>query len=181
MGIADFGVEEAKQKIKSIRATYQQEQLKIIKSEKSGAGVEDVYKPNMKWFAAMHGVMNSGRLKRNTTSNMDCRTPANKDDTIEVDNENTFVEEDTQQSDFQKPVSCNSVNNEGTRSTKRAVDTPTSRRTRNKVSSVMTAIQELKSPNQTVNSVYTEDECDVFGRHIAMQLKKLPDDICIIA
>ena len=68
IGLENFTTEEAKQKIKSLRATYQQESHKIDKSLRSGAGLEDVYKPSMKWFTLMTEVMKSGVLKRGTVS-----------------------------------------------------------------------------------------------------------------
>jgi len=68
MGLENFTTEDAKQKIKSLRATYQQESHKIDKSWRSGAGLEDVYKPSMKWFTLMTEVMKSGVLKRRTFS-----------------------------------------------------------------------------------------------------------------
>jgi len=47
MGLENFTTKDAKQKSKSLRATYQQESHKIDKSLRSGAGLEDVYKPSM--------------------------------------------------------------------------------------------------------------------------------------
>ena len=68
MGLENFTTEEAKQKIKSLRATCQQESHKIDKSLRSGAGLEDVCKPSMKWFTVMTEVMKSCVLKRGTVS-----------------------------------------------------------------------------------------------------------------
>jgi hypothetical protein len=68
MGLVHFTTEDAKQKIKSLRSTYQQESHKIDKSFSSGAGLEDVYKPSMKWFTLMNEEMKSGVLKRRTIS-----------------------------------------------------------------------------------------------------------------
>jgi len=62
MGLENFTTEDAKQKIRSLRATYQQESHKIDKSLSSGAGLEDVNKPSMKWFTLMTEVMKSGVL-----------------------------------------------------------------------------------------------------------------------
>jgi hypothetical protein len=53
MGLENFTTENAKQKIKNLRATYQQQSHKIDKFLSSGAGLEDVYKPSMKWFTLM--------------------------------------------------------------------------------------------------------------------------------
>ena len=68
MGLENFTTEQAKQKIKSLRATYQQESHITDKSLRSGAGLEDVYKPSMKWFTLMTEVTKSGVLKKGTVS-----------------------------------------------------------------------------------------------------------------
>jgi hypothetical protein len=68
MGLQKFTTEDAKQKIKGLRATYQQESHKIDKSLSSGAGLGDVYKPSVKWCTLITEVMKSGVLKRGTVS-----------------------------------------------------------------------------------------------------------------
>jgi hypothetical protein len=47
MGLENFTTEDAKQKIKSLRATFQQESHKIDKSLSSGSGLKDVYFCNL--------------------------------------------------------------------------------------------------------------------------------------
>jgi hypothetical protein len=47
MGLENFTTENAKQKIKSLRATYQQESHKIDRPLSSGAGLKDVYFCNL--------------------------------------------------------------------------------------------------------------------------------------
>jgi hypothetical protein len=79
MVLENFTTEDAKQKIKSLRATYQQESHKIEKSLGSGAGLEDVYKPSMKWFTLMIKVMKSVVLKRGTLSTSAICTSSNLD------------------------------------------------------------------------------------------------------
>ena len=68
MEMENFTTEDAKQKIKSLRATYQQESHKFDKFLRSGAGLDDVYKPSMKWFMLMTEVMISGVFKRGDVS-----------------------------------------------------------------------------------------------------------------
>jgi hypothetical protein len=69
MALENFTTEDAKLKIKClIRGTYQQEAHKMDKSLSSGASLEDVYKPSMKWFTLMTEVMKIGVLKRGTVS-----------------------------------------------------------------------------------------------------------------
>jgi hypothetical protein len=79
MGLENFTAEDAKQKIKSLRATYQQGSHEIEKSLSSGAGLEDVYKQSMKWFTLMTEVMKSGVLKRGTVSTSAICTSSNLD------------------------------------------------------------------------------------------------------
>ncbi|KAG8254898.1 hypothetical protein J6590_106022, partial [Homalodisca vitripennis] len=68
MELDDFGVIEAKAKIKALRSTYNLEVEKQKKSEKSGAGLDDV--PSVKWFKTMKEIMTTGTLKRRTQSNL---------------------------------------------------------------------------------------------------------------
>ena len=67
MDIDNFEIQDVRQKIKSIRSTYQQEQIKV---EKSGTGIQDVYKPAVKWFQLMNDVMKQGVMKRTLTNNL---------------------------------------------------------------------------------------------------------------
>jgi hypothetical protein len=68
MALDNFSTEDAKHKIKCLRGTYQQEAHKMDRSLSSGAGLEEVYKPPMKWFTLMTEVMKIGVLKRETVS-----------------------------------------------------------------------------------------------------------------
>lgn len=49
MELDGFTVEDAKQKIKSLRATYNEECNNIAKSTISGSGADNVYKPQIEW------------------------------------------------------------------------------------------------------------------------------------
>ena len=70
MDIDNFEIQDVKQKIKSLRSTYQLEQIKVQKSEQSGASIEDVYKPALKWFQLMNDVMKQGVMKRASMNNL---------------------------------------------------------------------------------------------------------------
>jgi hypothetical protein len=50
LNIPDLTREDVKLKIKSIRSRYSSELAKILKSEKSGAGRDDIYAPKLFWF-----------------------------------------------------------------------------------------------------------------------------------
>jgi len=47
-------VEAVKKKVNSLRASYRRELQKIKRSGRSGAGVDDVYKPNIWYFHELH-------------------------------------------------------------------------------------------------------------------------------
>ena len=50
LNIPDLTQEDVKLKIKSIRSRYSSELAKVLKSEKSGAGRDDIYVPKLFWF-----------------------------------------------------------------------------------------------------------------------------------
>lgn len=70
MAKENFGIAELKQKIKNLRCTYNQEVGKIKKSKKSGAGINDVYVPNIKWFALMDSFMKNVKGSSTTQDNI---------------------------------------------------------------------------------------------------------------
>lgn len=70
MELENFGINDAKLKIKSLRATFQQEQKKIEQSELSGAGAECVYKPTVKWFPLMKDIMRQAAARQPSQSNL---------------------------------------------------------------------------------------------------------------
>jgi len=57
MNIEGFESVEVKEKIRSLRNAYTLEFAKIQKSKKSGAGVDDIYKLNVKWFPIAHRIL----------------------------------------------------------------------------------------------------------------------------
>ncbi|XP_050701038.1 uncharacterized protein LOC126987771 isoform X3 [Eriocheir sinensis] len=71
MEMNNFGIYDVKQKIRSLRVTLQQELNKVKKSEESGAGTRDVYKPAMKWFPIMKDLMDHGQKRRKSLKKLD--------------------------------------------------------------------------------------------------------------
>ena len=69
MNIPGLGLQDAKNKIKNLRSTYSQELKKINDSKKSGAGVSNVYTPNIKWLKEMEEVFNND-MTRQTYENV---------------------------------------------------------------------------------------------------------------
>lgn len=63
-------VEELKLKIKNIRTTYNREASKVAKSKKSGAGKDDVYRPQLIWFSVADRFLKPVIEGRNSKDNM---------------------------------------------------------------------------------------------------------------
>jgi flagellar biosynthesis chaperone FliJ len=66
----EFGVAEVKQKIKSIRSTYNQEVQKIQKSRASGVSPDDEHTPTVKWFDVMDQIVKGSKGRSQTRSNL---------------------------------------------------------------------------------------------------------------
>ena len=58
-------------KINSTRTTYRQQLAKIKSSERSGAGVEDVYTPGLQWFKEADAFLRRVCEARSSSSNLD--------------------------------------------------------------------------------------------------------------
>ncbi|CAH2094227.1 unnamed protein product [Euphydryas editha] len=63
-------VEEVKLKVKNIRTTYNREASKVAKSKKSGAGEDDVYRPQLIWFSVADRFLKPVIEGRNSKDNM---------------------------------------------------------------------------------------------------------------
>lgn len=72
MAIPDFGPKEAYNKIRSLKSNFSQEHKKVKDSIKSGAGLDDIYVPNIKWYKLMDDALKAVNVGecRETSSNM---------------------------------------------------------------------------------------------------------------
>lgn len=70
MGKADLTVNDLKNKIKNIRSIYNRELAKVLKSEKSGTGTDDIYKPQLKWFNQANSFLRAVSQSRQSQSNL---------------------------------------------------------------------------------------------------------------
>lgn len=72
MGFPDFGPKEVYTKIRSIKSTYSQELKKVKASTKSGAGLNDIYVPHMKWYKILADALQAINFEecRETISNL---------------------------------------------------------------------------------------------------------------
>lgn len=70
MGKKDLTIADLKNKIKNIRSIYNRELSKIRDSGKSGAGTDDIYKPQLKWFEKADLFLRRISQSRRSKSNM---------------------------------------------------------------------------------------------------------------
>lgn len=70
MEIATLTTNDIKTKIKNIRTTYKVELNKIIKSNKSGTGTDDLYKPKLFWFAQADAFLRDVSVPKASQSNL---------------------------------------------------------------------------------------------------------------
>ena len=63
-------VEFLRKKIKVIKNVYRQELLKIEKSKKSGAGLDDIYQPRLSWFKKADAFLRNVTVSRASSSNL---------------------------------------------------------------------------------------------------------------
>ncbi|KAI4455587.1 hypothetical protein MML48_9g00001466 [Holotrichia oblita] len=166
MNIPDFKTHDVKNKIKNLKSTYNQELIKIRKSEHSGMGTEDCYKPKIKWFAAMHGFIKFVDKKRESYSNLDEEQliPNDQSQTQEVQQPNQYsqdeVQETAQNDNFHAP---------------RVQPTPKRPKVSKRLKEVASCVNELKSLAGSLQlAEQPEDEFAIFGQSVAAQLKKMP-------
>jgi len=65
-----LSVYDIKIKIKTIRTNYKSELNKVLKSEKSGAGLNDVYVPRLFWFKKADEFLRGVSVSKNSISNL---------------------------------------------------------------------------------------------------------------
>ncbi|KAJ8713541.1 hypothetical protein PYW07_013911 [Mythimna separata] len=157
MEIEGFTPEDVKNKIKSIRLTYYLELDKIKKSSTSGAS-GNVYQPKVKWFAELNSFIKNVMVKRKTQENTD--DAQNKENT-----------DNTQPSaQCGNPIHTNP---------EPSLSEP--RKKRSKISQLSTIVSSMKDMQYDLSKSETvEDEFDIFGKHIAKQLRTLSTEQAIL-
>ncbi|CAI6359235.1 unnamed protein product [Macrosiphum euphorbiae] len=150
MAIEGFGVPEVKTKIKNIRSTYAQEIKKIKESKKSGSGVDTCYVSNIQWLKELEPIYKDAD-SRTTFDNFEYN--------MEVQNVSTETTEEA-------------LTNELPESQSFTTQLP-SQTKKKRTASVLSAVADLKSIHDAINKSEPEDDSfDMFGKSVAMQLKK---------
>lgn len=70
INIAELSVNDIKLKIKSIRTRYMAELHKVLKSEKSGTGTDDIYVPKLFWFTEADSFLRPVSIPKKSSSNL---------------------------------------------------------------------------------------------------------------
>jgi hypothetical protein len=69
-GLEMSTIPQLKKKINVLRDSYRQELNKVKHSRKSGAGLDDVYKPKLIWFTVANSFSRNGVSGRESASNL---------------------------------------------------------------------------------------------------------------
>ncbi|XP_012547131.1 uncharacterized protein LOC101740234 [Bombyx mori] len=149
MNIPGFGEKEIKLKIKNIRSTYSQELKKIKDSKSSGAGTDTIYIPSVKWFSLLDASL---RNLTSTLTQSESNLASNRSHTNDADTEENSPVVDT----FRNPT---------------PPPPPTKKR---KIAQLSSMVGQLKEIIHSNNSTVEENEFEVFGKHVGLQLKSLP-------
>ncbi|XP_046677313.1 uncharacterized protein LOC124365380 [Homalodisca vitripennis] len=180
--LVDFGAVEAKAKIKALRSTYNLEVEKQKKSEKSGAGLDDVYVPSVKWFKTMKEIMTTGTLKRRTQSNLVPVTQTrdnNESEVTDIGTEPSSVGATSPQSDedthVDDPLPAPATP-KNTQNSESQLKPPSCKKfwPRSKIQQFAATANQLQKLIDSLNTKPSEqNEWDAFGNVVAAHLKKL--------
>jgi hypothetical protein len=69
-GLGHFTCDMLRKRIKSIKTVYRTELKKVVKSKKSGASPEEIYRPKLSWFAKADAFLNDVTSSRRSTCNL---------------------------------------------------------------------------------------------------------------
>ncbi|GBP22649.1 hypothetical protein EVAR_13929_1 [Eumeta japonica] len=149
MKIPGFGEKEIKLKIKNIRSTYSQELKKIKDSKSSGAGTDTIYIPSVKWFSLLDASL---RKLNAILSESESNLASNSSHTDDTDTELNSTLVATLREPTPPPP-------------------PTKKR---KIAQLSSMVGQLKEIANSTNYTVEENEFEVFGKHVGLQLKSLP-------
>ncbi|KAF5294813.1 hypothetical protein FQA39_LY00297 [Lamprigera yunnana] len=160
LNISGFKEKEIKSKTKNLRSTYSQELKKIKDSKKSEAGTDTIYVPTIKWFKIMdESLRNINSILTESESNLPNENSADIDTDNNMDAEENISEGNNSSNTFREPEPKSK---------------PMAKKKR--LSQLTSMVSQLKEITETVNTKSTEEEneFEVFGKHVGLQLKEMP-------
>ncbi|XP_046671193.1 uncharacterized protein LOC124361198 [Homalodisca vitripennis] len=179
LGIAGFGVNELKQKIKNLRCTYNQECIEIQKSKKYGSGSTEVYVPNLKWFPVMDNIIKSAKGNKKTEDSVESviqKTQNIEEKELEpiIDDPDSNLESTTQ-TQAQPIRDIFSVKRSASEKAKEKIK-------KRKIEHLADAVQNLRHVTESVyENENNTNEHDAFGNFVAASLKVLPTAKALLA
>ncbi|XP_058454784.1 uncharacterized protein LOC131432492 [Malaya genurostris] len=157
--------EEVTKKIKSMRDTYTSEKIRINKSKKSDAGIDDVHEPRLYWFAVADAFLSKCN-PRKSSNNLDVCTGLKESSAVDDFLENKISNECS----YERAPSSEDAQDKLTFEPARV---PKKMRTHqenvpNHIQSAIIKLEEIRKAS-TVS-----DEFHHFGQTIAFQLRNMP-------
>ncbi|XP_014242661.1 uncharacterized protein LOC106662812 [Cimex lectularius] len=188
MGIAGLTVADLKNKIKTVRTMYKKENSLIYKSKKSGASPEELYVPKLFWYKRADMFLNGVTTSKDTSSNLNVPLH-NGAESKSTHNE----EENSDEIEFTASTSSSLITKNGTQEKKRLAgnsETANPFTTKQlKRANVFRApnIHKRKMINENISTISAaieklvqsskseaDDEFEIFGKYVAVQIKQMP-------
>ncbi|XP_046684820.1 uncharacterized protein LOC124370570 [Homalodisca vitripennis] len=180
----EFTVKKAKDKIRVLRNTYSNELTKIYKSKVSGAGLDDVYVPTLRWFSTIDRIIGGVVQSRGSQSvglfQEQSSTQVQQDD-ADKDEETIFEDVQDIPSSSIPSTSSGRIIREKPSSASKQIPyaKPISRKVAGeRLGKIQNSVQQLKDISDKVlapERIKDMCEYELFGQFIASQLKKLPE------
>ncbi|XP_022183307.1 uncharacterized protein LOC111042900 [Myzus persicae] len=164
-------IKQLRQKIRSIRCTYNQETAKVRSSMVTGSGKHDVYVPKLSWFTLADSFLKKNNEgQRESDSNFAIPSQELENTTLAINNSDV-----SNNSDVLNNVASQSM-------TQNIIQTTTTTRKRTKKQSGQTSNKHYdQSLDKAVNTLKfvceqksKTNEFIIFGQYVAAQLEKLP-------
>uniref|UniRef100_A0A2S2QRJ1 MADF domain-containing protein n=1 Tax=Sipha flava TaxID=143950 RepID=A0A2S2QRJ1_9HEMI len=157
-------VKELRQKIRSIRCTYNQEVSKIKSSITTGSGLNTVYKPKLVWFEFANSFLKKTHQNKNETyTNLNDSTPCSS----------MIVDLNLSKIGFDAPNSATSLT---TVNRSKPI-----KKNSNTLDKTLTNKDLLCVHDHFKLPVQQDDRFDIFGKNVAMKLRDLTKEQRIFA
>ncbi|KAJ8968715.1 hypothetical protein NQ314_002170 [Rhamnusium bicolor] len=183
---------DIKLKIKTIRTRYMAELHKVTKSEKSAVGPDNIYVPNLFWYAQANSFLHEVSILKENISNLDYpeffRTQ--KSDLIEEHDDNmkhaqhfeNEISEDTvldEENNIKIEIKTENIYDDIRKNDDDKTLTPTTFKkweTKRSYISDISSFERVtnKLPKLSEHTQNDENEFDLFCKSLAIQLKKMP-------
>ncbi|XP_050499722.1 uncharacterized protein LOC126883079 [Diabrotica virgifera virgifera] len=153
-------------KISALRTVYKRELSKVVKSEKSGTGQDDVYKPSLWYFDLLHFLRDqeSARPSRSTMSDGNPETEQYED------SEHMHLPH-SQEGEVALPMSGDD----------RCSTSPSPNAKSKKKKMLSSADEVIELAGERLKNIHPDDEFEAYGKYVAHKLRSLKRTQAIFA